>query len=927
MAKQKSALKIILNFIVIVLFVALIAAGSFVGFLYGKYKIDVFSSISQISKLNENVDVATLVTNAYTEADYNSVKTKIDSTDQILNFTDRELCAYLNKNLDHVANLKWGDIELNIEDSKLEILQIILNDIPTEQPNPHYCDMNVVLKMNIASIKDDKMQGFPANLMKKLIPNELYISVDCSIDKATEGYKVTPTGIVVNNLTKDNTKNFFDNINKLITFTTAEDLNQNISNAFADALLGTNGFYREMSKKGAQGYGWQEPNEFVVYFVDVNQTFTINYTDPRGVENSNLKQFTVRHNIIHLQPLSDNGYDFLGWFMNKDGEKIPVATIDASTMCDYNLYCEWEIIHYTITCDLRGGTIDGNTSYSIDYTIETETFPLRTDAEKKIGINTLPFWGWLGENLTEITKVVTIEKGTFGNKNYEAHYVGETINLEQVVDSVTVNTATVDAGTVKNLDELNDLVKDKLAGYTIDAWYTDDTLSTEYNYSTQLFNNVTIYATSTYLTDNVYFYPYLTMFQNAVENSSSVDIQSRAMLIAYIDFCVFYDVTNPDVKLYLNYNHDGKTIKEEIETAISDRHNSKSFTKNNSLSYNGGEYGRCFVSSPTLSELNHFNGSQHAPSVYAQQDYALRGSNDLGIRPDDYENFAIKYVGKPLTVTTSEQLVWALENGYRPICSTASSAETMYNQAKQVLRDICTDDMDDIQKLHAIYQWLALNVNYDQEALAVFDDYADPKEASAMASTYDSWYLEGVFNYHKAVCEGYAKALLVMAKLEGIPVVRVSGNGHMWNKVYLDGKWYGIDATHADLGLSNQQEIFTNTQFLFTDSYKASLHYEADDYISFEATTQFNGYEYIKFGEHNEYDLFINDQAELNALMTYINTFISKIDCSYYTVEVAVNSANRAWLDGYYHNGWAIRLSEPMTDSCGNLVYILYHNK
>ena len=78
----------------------------------------------------------------------------------------------------------------------------------------------------------------------------------------------------------------------------------------------------------------------------------------------------------------------------------------------------------------------------------------------------------------------------------------------------------------------------------------------------------------------------------------------------------------------------------------------------------------------------------------------------------------------------------------------------------------------------------------------------------------------GVFDHKIAVCEGFAKAFLIMARLENIPTIYVTGNGHAWNKVYVNGNWFVLDATHGNTLVSSfidSKEILTYKNFLITD--------------------------------------------------------------------------------------------------------------
>lgn len=89
---------------------------------------------------------------------------------------------------------------------------------------------------------------------------------------------------------------------------------------------------------------------------------------------------------------------------------------------------------------------------------------------------------------------------------------------------------------------------------------------------------------------------------------------------------------------------------------------------------------------------------------------------------------------------------------------------------------------------------------------------------------------------NKAVCEGYAKAFLYLCSkfgFECIPVTGVSARigqdpeGHMWNKVKLDGKWYNVDVTWDDpimrSGASYEDYISYDYYFL-SDSVLQKTH-------------------------------------------------------------------------------------------------------
>ena len=76
---------------------------------------------------------------------------------------------------------------------------------------------------------------------------------------------------------------------------------------------------------------------------------------------------------------------------------------------------DWATIKYTLTYNLDGGLVSPDNP--ISYDIETETFTLTNPI--KTGYS---FTGWSGTNLDVLTKTVTIEKGSVGNREYTANW-------------------------------------------------------------------------------------------------------------------------------------------------------------------------------------------------------------------------------------------------------------------------------------------------------------------------------------------------------------------------------------------------------------------------------------------------------------------------------------------------------------------------
>lgn len=217
-------------------------------------------------------------------------------------------------------------------------------------------------------------------------------------------------------------------------------------------------------------------------------------------------------------------------------------------------------------------------------------------------------------------------------------------------------------------------------------------------------------------------------------------------------------------------------------------------------------------------------------------------------------------------VETSEQMIYAVERGYRPyFASSDSEPALIYKKAREVLNAIVKDEMNDYDKLLAIHDWIALNVIYDSELYEMVDMKDD------QIQQYRGFCLEGVFVDGRAVCDGITKAFTLMARIEGIECIRVSGQmggtGHAWNKVKIDGIWYAVDVTGDDAilslsGTETKYEELRHDYFLISDAKISATHRENDTSTAPTAT--------------GEYNYFVNNEFSANT-QTKLETYFKKV--------------------------------------------------
>lgn len=239
-------------------------------------------------------------------------------------------------------------------------------------------------------------------------------------------------------------------------------------------------------------------------------------------------------------------------------------------------------------------------------------------------------------------------------------------------------------------------------------------------------------------------------------------------------------------------------------------------------------------------------------------------------------------------VCTSEQLVYAVENGFRPSFPVAGTvAEVIYKEAVSVLNSIINDEMNDLQKITAIHDWIVTNVVYDTNLL----DLATPPDAVTTEELikYKGFYLEGALLEKKAVCDGKTKLFTLLAGIEGYETVRVTGvlrdpetsktENHAWSKIKLNGKWYIVDITNDDhtqsiLGKAQKYEVLSRKYFLVSDEATADTHIEDDPTKYPDATENYaNVMKNTYYAEGK--DLYITTKGELQELFT---AFKAQID-------------------------------------------------
>lgn len=146
-------------------------------------------------------------------------------------------------------------------------------------------------------------------------------------------------------------------------------------------------------------------------------------------------------------------------------------------------------------------------------------------------------------------------------------------------------------------------------------------------------------------------------------------------------------------------------------------------------------------------------------------------------------------------------------------------------------------EMSDYDKAVMLHDELTSDVEYDYDVLNLYNEaykIADVEERKAEIARLDGLYSHihsayGALVYGKAVCDGYSRAyqylLYKMGILSHIATGTAGGEGHAWNLVCLDGKWYYTDLTWDD----SDNAIKFYEYFNITDEKLASCDHETNN--------------------------------------------------------------------------------------------------
>ena len=519
------------------------------------------------------------------------------------------------------------------------------------------------------------------------------------------------------------------------------------------------------------------------------------------------------------------GYTFVGW----DND----ASLDLVSK-NQTYKAIYEINKYTISFNTNCDEVIDPIEYEYGATINEFTTPNRPGYE---------FVGWFYQG-------VLFENKTMPAYDIELTGVWYSTITFDFKEGITFDPIKGIAGeyiTAPNIKE-----EDKREGQVI-VWYKDHLYQQVYTFNRMPNDSIILYGRFEEIkaVDPGFL-------DNFVNGELSNVIESYQQLVDFVEYMVYHRINEP-TEIVVDYNVENtqNALNSAIEEIKMDTY----------VKISGSRKGNILTIKLEFEE----EATQKASLTDLYQQLENAEEHKKSNRPATFNDFKIDKLDKAYKVVNSEQLYYVVERGYRPIFdenSKNTEVQKIYEEARYILRNIVDDDMTDYEKVHAIYDWLILNVTYDKRLKDyVVQDIKDIRK-------YRGFYLEGVFLDHRAVCDGIAKALVLMCRIEGIETIRVEGvalnssYNHAWNKVRIDNVWYVVDATSG--GTIVEDNEIVNHNFLFTNEDFFGSMYVATTYTDVIAYGEYNIYEEMYFTyDGYKYDFNITSRNELSVILKW----------------------------------------------------------
>ncbi len=275
--------------------------------------------------------------------------------------------------------------------------------------------------------------------------------------------------------------------NQLFTYDIEQNLDENKYTRTGYTFLGWSNSKNDIVSKYTDkvtvvNLGNKQDDIIEFYAIWKANTYEIRF-DGNGATSGNMANEKFAYDTakkLATNSYSKLGYEFVGWNTERDGSGTnysnneSILNITTKENEEIVLYAQWKVVEYSITYNLNGGT--NNKLNPNKYTIEDAITLLSPTKEGYI------FTGWTNDG--------QIQKGTTGALTFTASW-------EAITYTITFNSnggSHVDPITQVYGSIITAPNKPTLNGRSFAGWFTDSSLTKQYNFTTMPAENITLYA-------------------------------------------------------------------------------------------------------------------------------------------------------------------------------------------------------------------------------------------------------------------------------------------------------------------------------------------------------------------------------------------------------------------------------------------------
>jgi hypothetical protein len=159
-----------------------------------------------------------------------------------------------------------------------------------------------------------------------------------------------------------------------------------------------------------------------------------------------------------------------------------------------------------------------------------------------------------------------------------------------------------------------------------------------------------------------------------------------------------------------------------------------------------------------------------------------------------------------ITISNLNRITIAVEHLYN------EEDRNLINQkVDEIYGQVTNEDMQVEEKFRVIHDYIINNSIYDSEK-------ADNLNNPQFLDLYNSSTAYGPLIEGYGICGGYSDAMELFLIKMGLPNYKVSSQNHVWNLVYLNGKWQHLDLTWDDPVVNTKENMLLHNFFLITTS-------------------------------------------------------------------------------------------------------------